>query len=400
MIGQRTAVLLCLCCCTGMEAVMRRGASALSRLTMSSSDYTAVMIIPTGIAASIGGYAGDGLPSARLIASVVDTLITHPNVVNGAMLYWPIENLLYVEGYSLDEFARGTLALRPTLKKANKIGLLLDKGIEESLVLRHLQVAEGMRATVGIDVHHCMISSEPVGVQTRVSEESGASWGSIENTDTLVQGAQALIDKGCDAVAVIARFPEDEGEEDLERFSLYRQGKGVDAIAGVEALISHVIAKRLMIPVAHAPAFMPTEVDAQVSPKAAAEELGYTFLPCVLANLHRAPSLISLTPLTPPIEGTITACDVDVCIVPINAMGGPAVLSFLARETLVICVEENETAMLVDEEGLRGSFNGKVIIARSYFEAAGMIAAHKAGILFSAVSRLGGDECTLPITKL
>jgi hypothetical protein len=130
-----------------MEAVMRRGASALSRLTMSSSDYTAVMIIPTGIAASIGGYAGDGLPSARLIASVVDTLITHPNVVNGAMLYWcdcdcktcytihytlhytlifehfglsrPIENLLYVEGYSLDEFARGTLALRPTLKKVS-----------------------------------------------------------------------------------------------------------------------------------------------------------------------------------------------------------------------------------------------------------------------------------------
>lgn len=31
-----------------------------------------------------------------------------------------------------------------------------------------------------------------------------------------------------------------------------------------------------------------------VSPKAAAEELGYTFLPCVLSYLHRAPSLIVL----------------------------------------------------------------------------------------------------------
>ena len=27
--------------------------------------YTAIMIVPTGIGASIGGYAGDALPSAR-----------------------------------------------------------------------------------------------------------------------------------------------------------------------------------------------------------------------------------------------------------------------------------------------------------------------------------------------
>lgn len=54
-------------------------------VTMSSlkSSYNAVMIIPTGIGASIGGFAGDGLPSAKLISTVVDTLITHPNVMNG-----------------------------------------------------------------------------------------------------------------------------------------------------------------------------------------------------------------------------------------------------------------------------------------------------------------------------
>jgi hypothetical protein len=35
-------------------------------VTMVSGDpYTAVMIVPTGIGASIGGYAGDALPSAR-----------------------------------------------------------------------------------------------------------------------------------------------------------------------------------------------------------------------------------------------------------------------------------------------------------------------------------------------
>jgi hypothetical protein len=57
------------------------------RLSSSSGEYTAVMIVPTGIGASIGGYAGDALPAAKLISSVVDILTTHPNVLNGAMMY-------------------------------------------------------------------------------------------------------------------------------------------------------------------------------------------------------------------------------------------------------------------------------------------------------------------------
>ena len=48
-----------------------------------------VLFFLQGIGASIGGYAGDGIPVAKAIASVVDTLITHPNVMNGAQMYWP-----------------------------------------------------------------------------------------------------------------------------------------------------------------------------------------------------------------------------------------------------------------------------------------------------------------------
>ena len=60
-------------------------ADSRSQTTMSSSkcSYNAVMIVPTGIGASIGGFAGDALPSAKLLSTVVDTLITHPNVMNG-----------------------------------------------------------------------------------------------------------------------------------------------------------------------------------------------------------------------------------------------------------------------------------------------------------------------------
>lgn len=34
-------------------------------------------------------------------------------VLNAAMLYWPMPNVLYVEGYALDRFAEGLWALQP-----------------------------------------------------------------------------------------------------------------------------------------------------------------------------------------------------------------------------------------------------------------------------------------------
>lgn len=34
-------------------------------------------------------------------------------VLNAAMLYWPMSNVLYVEGYALDRFAEGLWALQP-----------------------------------------------------------------------------------------------------------------------------------------------------------------------------------------------------------------------------------------------------------------------------------------------
>lgn len=66
-------------------------------------------------------------------------------------------------------------------------------------------------------------------------------------------------------------------------------------------------------------------LDAEVSPKACAEEIGYTFLPCILAYLHRAPTIVPLTsPDTPHDDvynrntGFVTARDVNSVIVPVR----------------------------------------------------------------------------------
>lgn len=183
------------------------------KMEVNNNPFVAVMIVPTGIGANIGGYAGDALPAARLLSAVVDDLITHPNVVNGAMLYWPKSNIHYVEGSSLDSFAEGYIDLEMLGSGSNKIGLLLDKAIEPELRLRHLQVADAARATLGIDVAHCIVTSREVGVRLFQSAQSGASWGSVQDTATLLEGARELVEgHGCSAVAVVARFPEDAGE--------------------------------------------------------------------------------------------------------------------------------------------------------------------------------------------
>jgi Protein of unknown function (DUF3326) len=96
----------------------------------------------------------------RVAASVVDTLITHPNVMNGASLYWPQQNMLYTEGYALDQFCAGNWGLLPLTHSGHRIGLLLDAGLSDELRLRHLQAADAARATLGINVAQCVLTEE------------------------------------------------------------------------------------------------------------------------------------------------------------------------------------------------------------------------------------------------
>ena len=49
--------------------------------------------------------------------------------------------------------------------------------------------------------------------------------------------------------------------------------QGVDLLAGVEAIISHLIVKEFKIPAAHAPAVLPPPLSPLVSPRSAAEEV-------------------------------------------------------------------------------------------------------------------------------
>jgi hypothetical protein len=263
--------------------------------------------------------------------------------------------------------------------RQNRIGLLLDRGIEAELRWRHLQVADAARATLGLDLTDYVVTDEVLTVELR-SADSGATWGTIGNPDSLLRAAAKLIALGATAIAVVVRFPE---TTDAAALQAYRHGQGVDPLAGAEAVISHLIVRQFRIPCAHAPALSPLPIDPAISPRSAAEELGYTFLPCVLAGLSRAPQFTQQ-----PHEG-IWAEALDALVIPASCCGGSAVLSLSQTNTQIITVAENTTRMQVYPKDL----GLQTLSVRSYLEAIGALVAHRAGI--TAASLAAGDIAPL-----
>lgn len=341
---------------------------------MTAAPLCTLMLLPTGIGCEIGGYAGDALPSARLLAAASGCLITHPNVMNGAALYWSDSRIHYVEGYSLDRFALGEWSLRPVRRQS--VGLLLDAAMEPEMALRQIQVAEACRASLGLGIGPVVRTDQPLEV-TLDAGISGASWGRLGQPGALLRAGERLRDAGATAIAVVARFPEDPEHEAL---AAYRQGHGVDALAGAEAVISHLLVRHLQIPCAHAPALRPLPLDPQLDPRAAAEELAHTFLACVLVGLSRAPDLV----VGAPEAGDLRAEQLGAVVLPDTALGGEAALACLERRIPVIAVA-NRSVLAVNADAL--GVQSAVISARSYAEAAGLVMALREGLAVESLGR-------------
>lgn len=296
---------------------------------------TGAFIVPTGIGASIGGFAGDASYWARQFAKKC-RLIVNPNVVNAACFSGITDNMLYVEGYSLDEFFRGNVNLSPSLH--NKIGIIFDKSIPKDVLNVHINTINAVKTVYGIDILGYEITKEEVGVEFFV-DNSGISTGNVNNINTLYEAANTLIHKGAEAIGIVCLFPEDNGEDN------YSKGVGVDPVGGVEAIISHYISKEFLIPSAHAPAFsditIPTEI---VDPRASAEYITPTFLPCILLGLNQAPKII---PSGKNNDNSINIDDLDFLVMPYTSMGGVPVFEAAKRGKHIYAVKENKTVLNV-----------------------------------------------------
>ena len=334
-----------------------------------------IFIIPTGIGCEIGGFSGDALPAAKLLASASGCLITHPNVMNGGSLSEKHNDIFYVEGYNLDRFAKGEIGLRRV--RQQKIGIIFDSSIEHELLVRHLQAADACVATLGIDVDSYVLTKKPLGIVID-SESPSISGGLIQNPDSLIEAGEILIEKGATAIAIVAKFP---NNLDLNVTNAYREGKGVDPIAGVEAVISHLISKFLKVPCAHAPALTPIELNLNLDPRAAAEEIGYTFLPSVLIGLSNSPDLIELPNKSEII--TLHPSQTESIVVPSGALGGEGVLVGIERGLNIISVK-NKNILNVNYQNISYP---NLFEVNNYFEAAGLILSIRKGINPKSIQR-------------
>lgn len=331
--------------------------------------FIAAMIIPTGVGARIGGFGGDATPWLNVLATCCDVLITHPNVANAAAFQQLPANALYVEGFTLDRFFMGRCALRPV--RANRVGVILDAGIEPRMKRLHHNTLSAVLSVYGVAIAAIEETDEPLALSLH-HDPSGAASGRVANTAPLLAACRRALAQGAQALALATRMPSCAADS-----SHYKQGKGVDPIAGLEALLSHTVSEALGVPCAHAPVF--DEADAQpemvarVDPRAASEFIVSTFLPCVLTGLARAPHSAPCGS-----TGTMAVGDVSALVVPANALGSPAVLEALARDIPVLAVRANDTHMDVDPAAL--GYPPGVLHPATYFEAAGMLQALRHGL--------------------
>lgn len=301
-------------------------------------------IVPTGIGASIGGYAGDASVWAGKFAKHFN-LIVNPNVVNAGGFSGIKDSMLYVEGYSLDEFFRGNLRLLPS--ENNKVGIVFDKSISESVMNIHINTLNAVKTVYGTDVIY-ETTQDDVGVEFYV-DESGISTGHVKNIKTILNTAKNLQNKGANAIAIVCKFDDEENED-------YDNGIGVDPIGGAEAIISHYISKEMKLPAAHAPAFENYEISTKpVSPKSASEYITPTFLPCILLGLSQAPQLSA--------ESGYSVDDLYFLVMPYDALGGVPVLEAVKRNIKVYAIKENTTVLDVTKEKLHID---DIIVVESY----------------------------------
>ncbi len=319
-----------------------------------------VFIVPTGIGAEIGGHCGDATPAAKLVASVCDKLIVHPNVVNAADINEITNNMLYVEGSILDKFLQGHIGLEET--RSNKILLVTNSPV----LPQTINAVSAARVTLGADI---TILPLKVPLKMIATMDNSIASGDIYNLEEAMEQIQLY---KFDVLVVNTPIKTDDT---MVKKYLTQEG-GTNIWGGVEAKLSKLMSARLKVPVIHGPVES-SEVmktfNEVVDPRKAAELVSVCYLHCCLKGAHVAPKMTDRR------DRGYWNTDIDFLVSPINVYGIPH-LACMGWRIPVIAVEENTTVL---KDKMPDSF----IIVKNYLEAAGVIAAKRAGVTLTSVRR-------------
>jgi hypothetical protein len=314
-------------------------------------------IIPTGIGCAIGGHAGDATPAAKLIASVCDKLILHPNVVNASDINEMPSNALYVEGSMLDRFLEGSIGLQEV--HSNRVLVAVNKPVKPETI----NAVNAAKATIGLDAYIVELDT-PLIMEGWI--DKGVAVGGSIGTKELVDQVR---DMPFDALAIATPIIV-SNKVALKYFQ--HSHASVNPWGGIEAIVSRYISDALGKPVAHAPVesddtkddsdLFNILYDTVVDPRKAAEVCSNCYVHCILKGLHQAPR----------VGYGITRASVAALVSPMGCVGRPHYACFKARIP-VIAVEENTTSMQ--------NRDSRIIYVKNYWEAAGYLACLQAGVL-------------------
>ncbi|UCG02461.1 MAG: DUF3326 domain-containing protein [Candidatus Heimdallarchaeota archaeon] len=326
--------------------------------------FRVALIIPTGLGASVGGHAGDGGATARLMASVCDRLVTHPNVVNASDINEMTENTLYTEGYSLTQYLLGNIGLQEV--RQNRVLVIIDGSADPIYIDAAINVVNAARVTYGLNCPEIVVLKNPFTMKT--------GWSSGGRAAGTIEGMEELFDilhnrkNIYDAVAITSLTTIAAEVRDY----YYRNG-GVNPWGGVEAMLTHAISHCFQVPCAHAPMMESQEVEqidfGIVDPRCAAETVSRTYLPCILKGLHRAPQIINSSP------------DVSCLVIPRRCLGVP-MLAAQQRDIPIIAVDDNLEIGSIDCTNYVNA-----IVVGNYMEAVGAVTALRSGISIESLRR-------------
>lgn len=348
------------------------------RRVSNTDEFNAVLLIPTGVGAELGGHSGDGGALAMAMASLCDNLITHPNVVNASDINELPRNGLYVEGSLICRLLMGTVGLEKV--RSNRVLVVLEDHPDRTILEHSINAVSAARAAMGIDCT-AVLKASSLHMSSEYSA-SGRAVGRVDGLDKLVEQIRAY-EGQFDALALSSRI------KVPKRYHYeYYLGNMVNPWGGVEAMLTHALSTLLDIPSAHSPMMESQEIMnltlGVVDPRMAAEVVSVTYLHSVLKGLHRSPRVVTDESFFAH-RSVISAEDISCLVMPDKCVGLPTIAA-LEQGIPVIAVRENCATMGNDLSRLGFSSRG-LFVVDNYVEALGLMSALKAGIAVESIRR-------------
>ena len=354
------------------------------RQQVSNQPFVVVSIIPTGVRAEIGGFAGDATPSTNLLATACDYLVTNPNAVTASDVYFAQNNVLYLEGNLICQLLLGNIGVIP--EKRDKIAAIIEKPKDERFLNNVLNALNGLRAVGGVNIDPVVVTGGAVETACTYSQYGNAS-GEFKGMEELMKALDVVAQSDATSVALMTTLQVD----DKIRQAYYRGESIANPWGGAEAIMTHMLTNFYPFTAAHAPLLLEWEhtgFGKLVDPRDGAELISSAYVCSPLNGLINSPRPVKFdTPIAAG-ETRISVENVSAVVMPETTVGNIPFLASLDQGVPVILVKDNTTNYNITPEALQIENQGhKIYRVNSYMEATGLLLALRNGIAVESTIR-------------